>query len=166
MLSMIYARSINHCIGKDGGIPWHLPDDFAHFKQTTMGQPIIMGRKTYEDHKSALPGRLNIVVSREAGYVAKKGIVVTSSIEDALAIAYEEHQSIFIIGGVTFFELAYAICDCVYETVIDAEINGDAFLPAFDYADWHTELLQKHPIDERHRFAFSIYKHCRVLPTE
>ena len=67
MLSLIYARSENRCIGKDGRIPWRLPDEFKHFKTTTMGKPIIMGRKTYEDHDSALPGRLNIVVTRNAG---------------------------------------------------------------------------------------------------
>ena len=86
-LSHIYARSENRVIGRDGGIPWRLPDDFAHFKRTTMGRPIIMGRRTYEDHESALPGRLNIVVSRDADYKAADGVVLAPSLEDAIARA-------------------------------------------------------------------------------
>ena len=161
MLSMIYARSENGCIGKNGKIPWHLPDDFAHFKHTTMGKPIIMGRKTYEDHESALPGRLNVVVSRQKDYRAKVGIEVVSSLEEAIEIAYRNNNEIFLIGGVPFFSYGYANCDVVYETIVEATIKGDAFLPDFDYSHWRSELLSEHPIDETHRFSFKIYKHTR-----
>ena len=161
-IAMIYARSSNHCIGKDGGIPWHLPDDFAHFKKTTMGKPIIMGRKTYEDHQSALPGRLNIVVTRQQNYQVVEGIEVVSSLDAAIKRASEASNEIFIIGGVEFFTLGYAIADTVYETIIEADIDGDAFLPAFDYSDWESELLDEHPIDDKHKFAFKFYKHCRL----
>lgn len=163
MLSMIYARSINHCIGKQGQIPWHLPNEFAHFKKTTLGCPIIMGRKTYEDHKSALPGRLNIVVTRQSGYLAADGIVLAGDLEQALEFARENNKEIFIIGGVEFFSKGFEVCDTVYETIVDAEINGDAFLPEFDFSDWQTELIATHSIDERHRFAFNVYKHQRVI---
>ena len=161
MLSMIYARSLNHCIGKSGQIPWHLPDEFAHFKQTTLGCPIIMGRKTYEDHESALPGRLNIVVTRQPNYSVVNGIVLASDLNQAIDLASSNHSKIFIIGGVEFFSKGYEVCDTVYETVVDADINGDAFLPAFDYSAWDTELMSTHDIDERHRFAFRIYRHSR-----
>ncbi|NBC10803.1 MAG: hypothetical protein GVY24_03590, partial [Planctomycetes bacterium] len=83
-LSLIYARSENHCIGKAGRIPWRLPDDFKHFKRTTMGKPIIMGRRTYEDHESALPGRLNVVITRQPDYRAAEGVVVVDSLDAAL----------------------------------------------------------------------------------
>jgi len=161
MISLIYARSTNHCIGVDGRIPWRLPDDFSHFKTTTMGKPIIMGRKTYEDHSSALPGRLNIVVSRNKAYKAANGVVVVGSLEEAIDRAYKDSPEIFVIGGVPFFEAAWPVAEVVYETVVDANIEGDANLPAFDYSQWHTELLQDHPVDDRHEYAFKVYKHTR-----
>jgi len=161
MISLIYARSKNHCIGIDGRIPWKLPDDFAHFKKTTMGKPIIMGRKTYEDHSSALPGRLNIVVTRQAGYCAAEGVVVVGSLDAAIERAYLDSPDIFVIGGVRFFEAAWPKALSVYETVVDASIEGDAVLPVFDYSEWKTELLQDHPADDRHPYAFKVYRHTR-----
>ena len=161
-LSLIYARSKNHCIGAAGAIPWHLPDDFAHFKHTTMGKPIIMGRKTYQDHQSALPGRLNIVVSSQANYPLADGIVLAHSLAEAIAIAHENNPSIFVIGGVSFFVEALPQADAVYETVVDAEVEGDAILPEFDFTGWQTEVLHQHAADERHKFGFTIYKHSRL----
>ena len=162
MISMIYARSANYCIGKQGSIPWHLPNDFAHFKRTTMGCPIIMGRKTYEDHKSALPGRLNIVVTRQEDYQAAEGILVIDSLENAISVAQQDQDHIFIIGGVSFFTRGYEICDQVFETVIDAHIDGDAFLPEFDYSGWETELIDQQQIDEKHAYSYRIYVHQRA----
>lgn len=160
-ISMVYARSRNHCIGKDGRIPWHLPEDFAHFKKTTMGKPIIMGRKTYEDHESALPGRLNIVVTRQEKCKVVEGIEVFSSLDAAIKRASEVSDEIFIIGGVEFFKQAYEIADTVYETIIDADIDGDAFLPAFDYSGWDSELLQIKEVDDKHKFRFEVYQRVR-----
>lgn len=160
-LSLIYARSQNHCIGKAGRIPWHLPDEFAHFKKTTMGKPIIMGRKTYEDHCSALPGRLNIVVTRQPGYQAVEGIVVVNSLQDALQLANKNSDEIFIIGGSSFFSECFASANCVYETVVEADIDGDAFLPEFDFSDWSTELIAEHGQDSRHVYAYKVYVHRR-----
>ena len=162
-LSLIYARSKNYCIGVNGKIPWHLPNDFAHFKHTTMGKPIIMGRKTYEDHESALPGRLNIVVSRQKDYVVAPGIVLVDSLDEALRVARENNPSVFVIGGVTFFVEALPQADVVYETVVDIEVNGDAILPAFDFSQWHTEVLHRQAVDERHKAGFTIYKHARSV---
>jgi len=159
---MIYARSRNHCIGKEGRIPWRLPDDFAHFKKTTMGKPIIMGRKTYEDHESALPGRLNIVVTRQKEYKVVEGIEVTDSLQAAIDMASQTSDEIFIIGGVAFFTAAYQRADTVYETIVDADIDGDAFLPEFDYSAWRSELIEDHPADDKHKFGFKVYKHLRI----
>ena len=161
MISMIYARSKNYCIGKDGKIPWHLPNDFAHFKKTTLGSPIIMGRKTYEDHQSALPGRLNILVTRQSNYKAAEGILIVDSLDKALASARQQNKTIFIIGGVSFFKYGYEVCDQVFETVVDADIDGDAYIPNFDYTTWSTELLTQQEVDDRHAFCFSVYRHQR-----
>lgn len=161
-VSLIYARSLNHCIGKDGSIPWHLPDEFGHFKQTTLGKPIIMGRKTYEDHKSALPGRRNIVISRQADYKPVVGVETASSLDNALAMGHEHSEEVFVIGGVYFFVKALPLANCVYETVVQADIAGEATLPAFDFSAWDTTLIGEHDIDERHRYAYKIYCHRRM----
>lgn len=161
MISLIYARSKNHCIGLDGRIPWRLPDDFAHFKNTTMGKPIIMGRKTYEDHSSALPGRLNIVVTRQADYRVAEGVVVVNNLDEAIERAYLDSPEIFVIGGVQFFEAAWPNATNVYETVVDTVVEGDAILPAFDYSRWQTEMLSDHLADDRHQYAFKVYRHTR-----
>jgi len=161
-LALIYARSENHCIGKGGRIPWRLPDDFAHFKRTTMGCPIIMGRKTYEDHESALPGRLNIVVTRQVGYRTADGVAVVDSLEAAYDLARSDRETYFVIGGARFFELAFPQADTVYETVVHATIeDGDTFVPAFDFAGWRSTRLSEHAADERHAFPFTIFQHDR-----
>jgi dihydrofolate reductase len=126
-----------------------------------MGKPIIMGRKTYEDHKSALPGRLNIVISTRRDYETAEGVELVHSLPDAIERAKMDSQDIFIIGGVNFFTAALLSADTVYETVVDAEIAGDTVLPDQDFSDWDTELLQDHPIDAHHTFAFKVYRHKR-----
>lgn len=160
-ISLIFARSRNHCIGANNRIPWRLPDEFAHFKRTTMGKPIIMGRKTYEDHESALPGRLNIVVTSQADYQAAEGIVCVGSLEKAIALGKENSDEVFVIGGVAFFTAGFEIATTVYETIVDADIDGDAFLPAFDFSGWSTEKIDEHEVDERHVYAYDVFKHVR-----
>ena len=160
-ISLIYARSLNHCIGDNGGIPWCLPDDYAHFEKTTVGKPIIMGRRTYEDHESVLPGCLNIVVSKQQGYQAAEGIELVQSLPDAIDLASENSDEIFVIGGVGLLSLALSEANTVYETIVDTTISGDTVLPNFDFSDWNTELLQNHPIDKQHEFAFKVYRHHR-----
>lgn len=159
--SLIYARSLNHCIGKDGHIPWRLPNDFKHFKKTTMGSAVIMGRKTYEDHCCAFPGRLNIVVSRNADYEVVEGVHLVTSLDDAIALAKKHEQAIFIIGGVQFFSSTMENAATVYETVVDAEVQGDAYLPKFSFEGWTTELLSEQSPDEKHPFGFKVLKHSR-----
>lgn len=161
MISLIYARSLNHCIGDKGRVPWSLPDDYSHFENTTSGNPIIMGRKTYEDHTSVLPGCLNIVVSAQRDYQTVKGIELVHSLADAIDLANKLSDDAFVIGGVGLFTAALSAASTVYETVVDTAIIGDAVLPDFDFSDWGTELLQNHPIDKQHDFAFKIYRHYR-----
>lgn len=160
-LAHIYARSENRVIGVAGRIPWRLPDDFAHFKRTTMGRPIIMGRKTYEDHESALPGRLNLVVTRDASYQAADGVEVVDSLDAAIRRAGEQSGLAFIIGGVGLFEQTFQRVQTVYETVVHTQIEGDAVLPPFDFTGWRTETLQEHPADDRHAYAFTVLRHDR-----
>ncbi len=166
MLALIYARSENHCIGKDGRIPWRLPDEFAHFKRTTMGRPIIMGRKTYEDHQSALPGRLNIVVTRDRGYQPAEGVEVAHTLESAIARAEQQHRDggpVFVIGGVGLFQRAFEQAGTVYETVVHASIDGDTYLPPFDFSGWTSNVIESHPADDRHAFAWTATCFAREL---
>lgn len=161
-LAHIYARSQNRVIGVDGRIPWRLPDDFKHFKKTTMGKPIIMGRKTYEDHESALPGRLNLVVTSNADYQAAEGVEVVTSLESAIERAAQESDQAFIIGGVGLFTQTFDQVQTVYETVVHTAIPGDAILPTFDFTGWQCDMLEEHPADDRHPFAFTIKRWDRA----
>lgn len=161
-LSLIYARSEDRCIGKAGRIPWRLPDEFAHFKRTTMGKPIVMGRRTYEDHESALPGRLNIVITRQAGYMPAAGVVVVGSLEEAIERGRRESDEVFVIGGAGLFARAFEDADRVYETVVHTTIpDGDTYLPAFDLTGWGRAVLETHAADDRHAFGYTVSRYDR-----
>ncbi|MEQ9453464.1 MAG: dihydrofolate reductase [Phycisphaeraceae bacterium] len=158
ILSLIYARSENHVIGRDGGLPWRLPEDFKHFKRTTLGHPIIMGRKTFEDHRSVLPGRTNIVLTRREDF-SFPGVEVRRSLEEALAPYRDTDEEVFVIGGAGLLAEAFPHADRVYETVVHAVVDGDVVLPAFDFSGWDRQVLMEHQADERHGHAFTVLKY-------
>jgi len=160
-LSLIYARSRNHCIGDAGRVPWNLADEYASFNRITDGHALIMGRRSFEDHNCVLPGRLNIVVSHNPDLVVANGVVITSSLAMATNLAYRYSPEIFIIGGVSLLTVGFESAETVYESVIDTHITGDTFLPRFDFSKWHTQILERHPIDDRHLFSFTIHRHSR-----
>ena len=163
LLSLIYARSENRCIGRAGGLPWRLPDDFRHFKRTTMGHPIVMGRRTFEDHNTALPGRINIVLTRQPDFTFP-GVTVRHTLDAALAPYRGTDAEVFIVGGADLYAQAFSRADRVYETVVHADIAGDTLLPAFDLCGFETVTLSEHPADDRHAYAFTILRHDRVKP--
>jgi len=134
IISMIAAMDRNHLIGSSNQLLWHLPADFAHFKKTTMGKPIIMGRKTYESIGKPLPGRVNIVLSRNPN-TKFEGIVCVSSFEQAVA-AVPEAPEVMIIGGSTIYEMLLPQANRLYLTYVDAEFEGDAWFPKFDESLW------------------------------
>ena len=175
-LAIIYARSINYCIGAGGGLPWSLPDEYAHFNATTFGYPVIMGRRSFEDHDGALPDRLNIVVSRDRQYLtsketaANKGvsegntadqILLASSLADAIQLAAAAHSTYFVIGGAGLIGEALPLANTVFETVVDAHIEGDTFLSPIDFSAWSTALMSQHSSDDQHPFEFRVYQHSR-----
>jgi dihydrofolate reductase len=160
-LSLIYARSENRVIGKAGGLPWRLPDDFAHFKRTTMGHPIVMGRRTYEDHQTALAGRTNIVVSSRPDYQAAEGVIVRPSIGAALEPYRGTDEEIFISGGGTLYAQMLPYADRVFETIVHGSVAGDTRLPPFDLSRWQRTLLQEHPPDDRHAMGFTVLRFDR-----
>lgn len=156
-LALIYARSRNYCIGKDGKLPWRLPDESRFFEQTTRGHPVIMGRKTYEDHHCVLPGRLNILVSRQPQPDVVAGIHVRSSFTAALELAAGHSDNAFVIGGAGLLAQAFPQSGRVFETIVDVNIEGDVYVPAFDFDGWRSTCLCRHDRDGRHLHGFAIF---------
>lgn len=161
-LSIIYARSQNHCIGHQGRVPWQLPVEYASFDAITLGHAIIMGRKTYEDHQCALPQRLNIVVSRQQNYCVAQGVILVNSLDAALNVARSQAQQPFIIGGVSLILASMSQASAIFETVVDAHIDGDTFLPPQDFRQFDREVLLHKEPDADHPFRFTVYHYQRL----
>ncbi len=134
-LALVLARATNGVIGKEGGLPWHLPEDLKHFRRLTMGHAILMGRKTYESVGKPLPGRRNIVISRRPGYVIP-GCEVAKSVDDAIALARQTDPSPRVIGGVAVYLEALSQADTIFLTEVDLDVEGDAIMPPFAAAEW------------------------------
>jgi dihydrofolate reductase len=142
---LVVARADNGVIGKDGRLPWHIPSDLKHFKRVTMGNPMIMGRRTFESLPGLLPGRRHIVLTRNQGWCAD-GAEVTHSIEEALETAGAEKVS--IIGGAEIFALFEPLANRVELTEVHKGIDGDTFMPPFDPARWREYSREDHPAEE------------------
>jgi len=155
-ISLIVATGEDRAIGKDNGMLWHLPDDFRFFKNTTMGHPLIMGRKTFESLKGALPGRRNIVVSRKPDY-RPTGAEKVESIEEALQLAASENPSeIFIAGGGQIYKETLDLADRLYLTLVHASFpDAEVFFPKLDADNWQEVKRIFHPADDRHQYAFT-----------
>jgi len=139
-LAIIVAQAKNRVIGVNNKLPWHLPEDLRYFKQVTMAKPIIMGRNTYESIGRPLPGRTNIVISRQEAY-APEGVKVVSSLEAAIELAesialIDGASEAMVIGGGQIYAQALEKADRLYLTEVDAEIEGDAWFPEFSRDDW------------------------------
>jgi dihydrofolate reductase len=155
---LIAAVAANGAIGKDNALPWRLKADLAHFKAATLGHPIVMGRKTWESLGRPLPGRTNIVISRDPGYAAP-GAHVVDSLAAAIA-ACADHQQLFVIGGAQIYALALPLADRLMLTEVDAAIDGDAFFPAFDRSAFE-ETARRHQsrdADNDHAADFVDYR--------
>ncbi len=153
MITMIAAAAENNALGKDGNIPWHLPDDFKHFKQLTTGHHIIMGRKTWESFPRPLPNRTHIVITRDLNYKAENAIVV-HSLEDALAYSKDEKQ-VFIIGGGEIYTLGMDYATHIELTRVHNEYEADAFFPTIDTNTWKLTKSVFHDVDDRHKSGFT-----------
>ncbi len=161
-LSLIAALDRNFAIGRDNGLPWHLPDDLKRFKSLTLGKPVLMGRKTAESLGRALPGRTNLVLTR-GGTVPFAGMQAVASIDDARAVAVADGASeLCVIGGGEIYELALPFAERMHLTFVDTAIDGaDAFFPQFDVAQWRVVARETHPADVKHAFAFENVDYAR-----
>jgi len=149
-ITLVVAMGRNRVIGREGAIPWHLPADLAHFKQVTMGKPIIMGRKTYESIGRPLPGRENVVITRDASYAAPDCTVV-HSLDEALA---GRDGEVMVIGGGEIYRQALDHAGRIHMTVVDAEPDGDVSFPTLD-PSWRTVSKTERPADERNAHELS-----------
>ncbi|WP_323910971.1 type 3 dihydrofolate reductase [Aeromonas veronii] len=159
-ISMIAAMAHDRVIGKDNQMPWHLPADLAHFKRVTLGKPVLMGRKTFESIGRPLPGRRNLVISRNPDYQAE-GIEVVGSVEAALALlAGSSVEALMVIGGGHLYAEMLPSADCLYLTQIDLAVEGDTRFPAFDDGQWQRIACESHPADEKnpHPYSFEIWQ--------
>jgi len=159
LVTLITAYAANRAIGLDNALPWHLPGDFAHFKRSTLGHPVIMGRKTWESLARALPGRVNVVVSRQAGYGAEGARVVTS-LNEALVVCGDARQ-VFVIGGAQLYAQALPLADRVIATEIHADIAGDAFFPELPAGDWQEVSRAPQPVENGYAYDFVVYERAR-----
>ncbi len=162
-ITLIVATSQNGVIGKDNGLPWHLPRDLQYFKRITTGCPIIMGRKTYESIGQALPNRLNIVITRNSQWRLDDA-EVAHDLVGAIALARAQQSDaceIHIIGGATLFSQALAqnLVDKLYINRVLADIDGDTFFPEIDWGQWERLSCTHHEADEKNAYAldFEVY---------
>ncbi|MDX9707208.1 MAG: dihydrofolate reductase [Azospira sp.] len=163
IVSLIAAMDRRRLIGRDNALPWRLPEDLRHFKATTLGKPVIMGRKTWESLGRPLPGRRNIVVSRHPDYVAEGGETATS-LPAALALAGEADE-VFIIGGADIYRQALPLAQRLHLTEIDAEFAGDAWFPEFPLAEWREAARETQRSADGLDFAFVRYERIRPAGT-
>lgn len=158
---MIAALDRNRGIGHGNQLPWHLPDDLKHFKALTLGKPVLMGRKTAQSLRRALPGRTNLVLTR-SGQVPFDGMRAVASLEQALAICRTEAaDELCVIGGGEIYRLMMEQASDLYLTWVDTEVPADTHFPVVDEALWQQADSQPHPADARHPFAFRFVHYTR-----
>ncbi len=153
MITLIVAVADSGVIGRDNNLPWHLPEDLKRFKRLTMGKPIIMGRKTFESIGKPLPGRMNIVVTRDARY-RREGVTVVHDVESALEAAGPVPE-VMVIGGAELFRSLLPRAGRVHLTRVHGDIDGDVMWPALDDREWQVVEREEFAADERHAYAMT-----------
>jgi len=159
MISFILAMDDDGAIGKNNQLPWHLPEDLKFFKRVTMGHPIVMGRKTYESIGRLLPGRENIIITRNADYHLD-GAIVFHSISDFVSYCRKQEKEVFVIGGAEIFKATFAYAERMYITRIHERFAGDTFFPRFKSSEWELESCKQGMKNEQnpYDYEFCIYK--------
>lgn len=155
IISFVVAAATNNAIGKDGKLPWHLPNDMKHFKNVTWGMPVVMGRKTFESLGKALPGRKNIVITRQPG-LNLAGTVTVQKIDDALFVAKQtDAKEVMVIGGGEIYKTFFDKAKRIYLTRVEAEPEADTFFPVLHPKEWHLVNQQIHEADEKNAYNYS-----------
>lgn len=158
-VSIIVATSLNHAIGKDNQLLWHLPADLKFFKNTTMGCPVIMGRKTFQSIGRTLPGRQNVVITRDKTFNSDNqfDLTVVGSIDEALVKLHSEKE-VFILGGGEIYKQSIDSVDTIYLTLVNTSIDGDVYFPEIDKNKFELVWEEKHIADEKNKFDYTFQK--------
>lgn len=163
-VSVIVAAAENGVIGRGNALPWHLPEDLRYFRRVTMGKPLVMGRRTFESIGRPLPGRTNIVISRNPQFRAE-GTRVVASLDDALQLARDIAladgvDELLVIGGAEIYAQAIPRADRLYLTLVHAAVEGDALLPPIDWREWRETGRERHrgSGDNPHDYSFLVYE--------
>lgn len=155
-IALIWAMARNRIIGRDNALPWRLPADMQHFRRLTLHHPVLMGRKTFESLRRPLADRTNIIISRDPAYSAP-GCLVVHTIDEALKVAGQHlpagDPQLFVIGGENLYAQMLPRADRLYVTLVDADVDGDARFPEFDWSEWREIERQKHAADEKNPHA-------------
>ena len=162
-IAFVVAIDRNNVIGRDGTLPWRLPDDMKHVRKLTIGKPLIMGRRTYDSIGRALPDRTNIVLTRDPDFRAE-GVLVARTADEALRLAGDAPE-IIVFGGRQIFDLFLPMTERIYLTQVDAEVGGDTYF-SFGPGDWKVLENTRHEADERHPYAFNFVTLERVAEPE
>jgi dihydrofolate reductase len=170
-LAMIVAVAENNIIGRDNDLPWHLPHDLKYFKATTMGKPIVMGRKTYESIGRPLPGRPNIVITRNPDWQVEarhaEAVTIVSTVDEALAAAERlavqaGGEEVMVIGGAEIYRMLFEVADRLYLTRVHAQVEGDASFPLVGDDQWLQVSAEKHLACDQNPFDYSFFVYDRV----
>jgi dihydrofolate reductase len=164
-LAVIVAAAENAVIGRNNALPWYLPEDLRYFKKVTLGKPIVMGRKTFESIGRALPGRTNIVITRNPDFQAE-GVRVVASLDEALQLAeniavIDGAQELVVIGGAEIYKAAIPRADRLYITEVHARVEGDAVLPRIEWQHWREIGRERFPAQDPnpYDYSFVVYEH-------
>jgi dihydrofolate reductase len=161
-VSIIVAASLNHAIGKDNQLLWHLPADLKFFKTTTMGCPVVMGRKTFQSIGRTLPGRKNVVITRDKNFNSDNqfDILVVGSVDEALVKLHSEKE-VFIIGGGEIYQQSMDAVDTIYLTLVNTVIEADVYFSEIDKTKFDLVWEEKHVADEKNKFDYTFQKFDR-----
>jgi dihydrofolate reductase len=158
-VTLIAAMGKNRAIGMAGRMPWHLPAELQHFKQATMGKTIVMGRKTWQAIGRPLPGRQNVVISRNPAFLAK-GVELAGSLEEAIGVS--ESDEVMVIGGGQLYELALPFAQRMILTLIDIEPEADTWFPEWSKDEWQQTSETRFPVDDLNKLAYRIIELSRM----
>lgn len=162
-LSIIVATSLNHAIGKDNQLLWHLPADLKFFKTTTMGCPVVMGRKTFQSIGRTLPGRKNVIITRDKNFNSNNqfDITVVSSLDEALVKLHSDNE-VFIIGGGEIYKQSIDLVDNIYLTLVNTVIDADVYFPEVDSTQFQLVWEEKHVADEKNKLDYTFQKFEKI----
>lgn len=153
-LSLIWAMSENRIIGRDNGLPWHLPADLKRFRSITSGHAIVMGRRTFESFPRPLPNRFHVIITGDSAYRAPPGCLVVHSIAEALR-SVADRDEVFVIGGASLYRQTLPFADRLYVTLVHAQVDGDTEFPPLDWNDWEEVAREEHESDTSHAYRHS-----------